>query len=338
MKSKKVITLLISFTLLVSIALPGTLAVSADQNATNSEPTVTEGTPASTPEATETPTPTETPNPSDTPVPIETEKPAETEKPFETEKPTETEKPAETEKPTETEDPAEPTVSADKVEIKYQVVGPENCGTLDQESELLSLPISGTGANSTEESPTDLHFSSDGDTAVGATPTAAVGFKFVGWYKDEACIQPVDASWVSDNKLIPGKTKNYGTAEAPVIGYEAATYYARFENETASLTITQSSSEETDENQSFIFDVTGSNGYSKRVVIKGNGSVTIKELMPGEYTIKEVTGWSWRYRMDGISKSITLQPAKNGTVDFSSTQSKQEWLSGAAYNKIAFGN
>ena len=333
MKSKKVITLLISFTLLVSIALPGTLAVSVDQNATNSEPTVTEGTPASTPEATETPTPTETPNPSDTPVPIETEKPTETEKPAETEKPTEAENPA------ETENPVEPTVSADKVEIKYQVVGPETCGTLNRESELLSLPISGTGANSTEESPTDLHFSSDGDTAVGATPTAAEGFKFVGWYRDQACTQPVDASWVSNNKLIPGKTKNYGTAEVPVMGYEAATYYARFENETASLTIIrQSSSEETDENQSFIFDVTGPNGYSKRVVIKGNGSVTIKELMPGEYTIKEATGWSWRYRLDSSPKKIILQSAKNSTVDFSNTQSNPEWLSGDAYKKITFGD
>ena len=49
MKSKRLIVLLLSITLIVSIVIPGTLAVSVDQDATNSELTVTEGTPASTP-------------------------------------------------------------------------------------------------------------------------------------------------------------------------------------------------------------------------------------------------------------------------------------------------
>ena len=226
---------------------------------------------------------------------------------------------------------------SEEVEIKYQVVGPENCGSLDSESEYLPLPSIGSETGSASESPNAA--SGDSVAAIGATPTAAEGFKFVGWYKDEVCTQPVDESWVSDNKLIPGKTKNYGTAEAPAMGYEAATYYAMFENETASLTIiSQRSSEETNENQSSIFDVTGSNGYCKRVVVNGNSSVTIKGLMAGEYTIKEMTGWRRRYCMDDSPKSIILQPAKSGTVNFSSTQNEQEWLSGDAYKKITFGN
>ena len=227
------------------------------------------------------------------------------------------------------------------MEIRYQVVGPENCGTLDIESERLPLPDIGTGSGSAGESlaAADLNPSGNSAAALGAAPTAAEGFRFVGWYKDEACTQPVDASWVSDNRLIPGKTKNYGTAEAPVMGYEAATYYARFENETASLTITmQSRSEETDENQSFLFDVTGPDGYSKRVVINGSSSVTIKGLIAGEYSIKEVTGCSCRYRPAGSPKKITLQPAQSGTVNFSSTPKEQVWLSGDAYKKITFGN
>ena len=235
----------------------------------------------------------------------------------------------------------EQTETLEEVEIWYQVVGPENCGTLDRASEHLPLPGIGTGSGSAGESlaAADLNPSGNSAAALGAAPTAAEGFRFVGWYKDEACTQPVDASWVSDNRLIPGKTKNYGTAEAPVMGYEAATYYARFENETASLTITmQSWSEETDENQSFLFDVTGPNGYSKRVVINGSSSVTIKGLIAGEYSIKEVTGWSCRYRPAGSPKKITLQPAQSGTVGFSSTPKEQVWLSGDAYKKITFGN
>ena len=235
----------------------------------------------------------------------------------------------------------EQTEALEEVEIWYQVVGPENCGTLDRASERLPLPGIGTGSGSAGESlaAADLNPSGNSAAALGAAPTAAEGFRFVGWYKDEACTQPVDASWVSDNRLIPGKTKNYGTAEAPVMGYEAATYYARFENETASLTITmQSRSEETDENQSFLFDVTGPDGYSKRVVINGSSSVTIKGLIAGEYSIKEVTGWSCRYRPAGSPQKITLQPAQSGTVGFSSTPKEQVWLSGDAYKKITFGN
>ena len=225
------------------------------------------------------------------------------------------------------------------MEIRYQVVGPENCGTLDRASERLPLPGIGTGSGSAGEglAAADLNPGGNSAAALGAEPTAAEGFRFVGWYKDEACTQPVDASWVSGNRLIPGKTKNYGTAEAPVMGYEAATYYARFENETASLTITmQSRSEETDENQSFLFDVTGPDGYSKRVVINGRGSVTIKGLKIGTYTVKEVTGWSWRYTPNSGVKQVTLNANGENKVTFENTRSNTAWLDGNAYSKNVF--
>lgn len=83
MKNKKGFALIISLVLVIGIVLPGTLALSTDQAATNGELTVTEETPTPTPEVTETPTPTEEPKPTETPVPSETEKPAETEAPKE---------------------------------------------------------------------------------------------------------------------------------------------------------------------------------------------------------------------------------------------------------------
>lgn len=89
MKNRKGFALIISLVLVIGIVLPGTLALSTDQAATNGELTVTEETPTPTPEVaetptptpevTETPTPTEEPEPTETPVPSETEKPAETE-------------------------------------------------------------------------------------------------------------------------------------------------------------------------------------------------------------------------------------------------------------------
>ena len=382
MRRKKVIALLISLMLLVSIAIPSTLAVSIDQKAASGSVTLTSGEQKNNASAEGT-KPAESSTPSGTePEPEKTctcgaaEGEAHKEGcPLYT-APTEPEKtctcgaaegeahkegcplyvaPAEPEK-TCTCDPkpaegeahqkdcplyVEQTQTLEEVEIRYQIVGPENCGTLDIESERLPVPDIGTESGSAGESlaGADLNPGENSAAPLGAKPTAAEGFRFVGWYKDEACTQPVDASWVSDNRLIPGKTKNYGTAEAPVMGYEAATYYARFENETASLTITmQSRSEETDENQSFIFDVTGPDGYCKRVVINGSSSVTIKGLIAGEYSIKEVTGRSLRYHTTDSSKIITLQPAQSETVNFSSTQKEQVWLSGDAYKKITFGN
>lgn len=83
MKNRKGFALIISLVLVIGIVLPGTLALSTDQAATNGELTVTEETPTPTPEVTETPIPTEEPKPTETPVPSETEKPAETEAPKE---------------------------------------------------------------------------------------------------------------------------------------------------------------------------------------------------------------------------------------------------------------
>ena len=204
------------------------------------------------------------------------------------------------------------------VEIKYVVSGPEGCGTLDnyQESQLKVT----TGE------------------VKGSAPTAADGFKFVGWYKDGDCTQPVDADWVKDSKLTPHKTKNYGTAEKPVMGYEAATYYAKFEYDVADLTIAKQGWDGIDEGQSFIFDVTGPNGYSKRVVVNGNGHVTIKGLKIGTYTVTEVTNWSWRYNAESSSQSIELKPAQTNAMTFKNTRSKGKWLGGDAYSENIFGN
>lgn len=225
-----------------------------------------------------------------------------------------------------------------EVEIKYQVVGPENSGTLDPASETLLLPVSGTETGSADENRSggdaELYLAGVGDTAAGSTPTAAEGFIFVGWYRDEACTLPVETSWVSDNKLVPGKTKNYGTAEAPVMGYEAATYYAKFAADAADLTITRQG-QDIDKGQSFLFDVTGPEEYNKRVAIIGSGSVTIKGLKPGAYTVTEVTAWSWRHTACGV-QSVTLQPAQTGTADFTNAISNGGWLSGAYYSKITF--
>lgn len=191
------------------------------------------------------------------------------------------------------------------VDIKYVVAGPDGCGTLDNYQDNTLKVKTGT--------PT------------GSAPVVNAGFKFVGWYKDEACTLPVDTDWVVSNKLTPQKTKDYGDG---TMGYEAAIYYAKFEYDVADLTITKTGAQSIDENQSFIFEVRDNNGVlMTQVVIHGNGSVTIKGLKIGTYTVTEVTSWSWRYTPDAKSKEITLQPTGNN-VTFDNTRTKGKWLSG----------
>ena len=215
------------------------------------------------------------------------------------------------EEPT-TEEPTEETVN-----INYVSVGPAdamNFGSVDRASETVMVKSG---------------------TAVGSTPTPGTSFKFVGWYKNEACTEAVNAGWVTDNKLTPEKTKNYGTAESPVMGYEAATYYAKFDYAVADLTIKQVDGI-ADENQTFIYVVTGGDLPESgiKVAVSGNSSVTIKNLKIGYYTVTEETNWNWRCGTTGGSKSITLQGAQTNEVSFTNNVSNSKWLSGNAYSVL----
>ena len=208
------------------------------------------------------------------------------------------------------------------VEIKYQVVGPDGCGELDnyQESQLKVT----TGQ------------------VKGSKPTAAQYFKFVGWYKNEACTEAVVEGWVGeDNKLTPEKTKNYGTDEKPVMGYEAATYYAKFEYNLTTLTITKTGCADIDNGQSFLFKVEGY-GLPKGglvIAINGNGSETISGLTVGqEYTVTEITEWSWRYTPES-SCTIKLEAdASKNSVEILNERKKTYWLDGDCYKENNFGN
>lgn len=220
-------------------------------------------------------------------------------------------------KTTPAEEPTTEEPTKETVNINYVPVGPAgatNFGSVDSASETVMVKSG---------------------TAVGSTPTANPGFKFVGWYKNEACTEAVNAGWVTGNMLKPDKTKNYGTAESPVMGYEAATYYAKFDYAVADLTIKQDGGI-ADENQTFIYVVTGGDlpASGIKVAVKGNSSVTIKNLKIGSYTVTEGTNWNWRCGTTGGSQSITLQGAQTNEVRFTNTVSNSKWLSGNAYSVL----
>lgn len=197
------------------------------------------------------------------------------------------------------------------VNILYKVVGPAGCGTLDNYQENDLKVITGTAA--------------------GSMPTAASGYKFVGWYKDEGCTEPVAAAWIANNKLTPEKTKDLGNG---VTGYEAATYYAKFELDVFDLTIKKEGCAEIDENQSFLFIIEGPNNFRMEVTVQGNTSKTIKGLQMGTYTVTEVESWSWRYKCKDNAQKVTPDSVKDGSAELTFHNDRTNssfWLNGCAF-------
>ena len=199
-----------------------------------------------------------------------------------------------------------------EVDIKYQVVGPTGCGTLDNYQDNTVKVITGT--------------------VKGSTPTPAKGYKFTGWYKNEACTKAVDETWVSGSKLTP---QQEGTDSDKM--YKAATYYAKFEKDVADLTIKKTGCSGADANQSFIFDVKDKAGkLITTVTIHGNSSATIKDLQIGEYTVTERTDWSWRYKPESKDQKISLDVDGANTVTFNNERTATSWLNGGSWCRNVF--
>ena len=198
------------------------------------------------------------------------------------------------------------------VSINYVPVGPvgaANFGTVNPPSETVKIKSG---------------------TAAGSEPTPGTGFKFVGWYKDSACTLPVEGEgWLVGTTIKPQKDANGNNT--------AATYYAKFEYDVADLTITKSGCNAADENQCFIFTITG-DGTTRTVVIQGNGSVTIQGLKAGTtYTVTEDSGWSWRYKDASGAQTVTLQPGVVNNVAYTNQRDNPKWLGGDAYSRNIFG-
>lgn len=93
------------------------------------------------------------------------------------------------------------------------------------------------------------------------------------------------------------------------------------------LTITTKNCEDIDENQVFLFKVTGEE-VNVTVAIKGNGSTKIFGLQYGEtYTVTELTKWSWRYVRDVDNQQVEMKES-GAEVSFDHTRPNMRWLDG----------
>ena len=94
---------------------------------------------------------------------------------------------------------------------------------------------------------------------------------------------------------------------------------------TCTLTITKTGGAA---NEPYVFTVYKDDEEYSEVTIVGNGSETLYELPVGSYTIKEDTGWSWRYTATIDSGAVLTASAPDGAINCTNTKTTDYWLNG----------
>ena len=154
----------------------------------------------------------------------------------------------------------------------------------------------------------------------------------VGIIGQEYSAAPMKISGYTYDSTVPGTlTKGVLTADAPL---ELKFYYRL--NRT-SLTVTKEIKGVVEPNASFVFRITGYGGLDLKVVINGEGSVTIDNLIANKsYTVEEVSS-NWRYKYDSGNQTRTLEenPAKN-VVTITNKRTEDKWLDSNAYSENVF--
>lgn len=95
------------------------------------------------------------------------------------------------------------------------------------------------------------------------------------------------------------------------------------------------------DHESAIFTITGPDGTTWQVTIPNGQSVTLTNLQPGEYTVTEVSTWSWRYGTVDATKVVMSGSSNSETryncLSIINKQDNPYWLGGDNYrvNKFA---
>ena len=82
------------------------------------------------------------------------------------------------------------------------------------------------------------------------------------------------------------------------------------------------------DNGNAVLKLTGPGGYCKRIVVHGSDSVTLSGLEAGAYTVSDGTS----------TQSVTLEDGESGSLDITVTRSSHGWLTGEAYRVFNFDN
>ena len=204
------------------------------------------------------------------------------------------------------------------VSIKYQVVGPYGCGTLSRSSENVKA-ITGE--------------------PLGSTPITSKGYRFEGWYLDVDCTVEADASMLEAEtmKLTPTKSDDE-------IWVDNIEFFAKFLPNESKLTVIKSGWDPFDTEQAFIFTLKGvedtvTEEIELTFTVVGNSQCVIASLPVGDYTVTEVTDWSWRYTPDEVEKTVTVGVDEDdNVVVFTNSRTHNKWLDGNSVAKNVFDN
>jgi hypothetical protein len=168
------------------------------------------------------------------------------------------------------------------------------------------------------------------EKATGAKVFAGEGATFEGWFKDEACTDPVTKAdgVVDGNSFIPN---------ANIINRTEITFYAKFE--TGSVVIDRKNAEP---GQTFVYNVQWSDSHGNEMNMyvslkcdaNGSGTVTILEASTaGTYTVTELKDWSWRYAVENAGENAgkTLTGSHQGdkkelVFTFDNAVTNNKWL------------
>ena len=173
------------------------------------------------------------------------------------------------------------------------------------------------------------------------------GFKVAGWYIYQESNQ--HANWGTDYVYNPDYTQMYFietgadgmlTLNIPSLSFGDIVLIAKYEPALSNLTITRDKNAPIaltyDENQMFLYEIRKKDDTLSMVVsVQANGSVTVADLPVGEYTVTEITDWSWRYEPQNSEWEVTLtDPRFPQTVSFVNKTRNPHWLSGDSVHPI----
>lgn len=107
------------------------------------------------------------------------------------------------------------------------------------------------------------------------------------------------------------------------------------------LTIRKTGWAAIDEGQTFLFTVRGTDENTRdvelTVTVHGNGKTTVAELPVGNYTVTEMTDWSWRYTPQGGATQAVTAGADGAELTFANGRTEEKWLDGGAFAVNLFG-
>lgn len=169
----------------------------------------------------------------------------------------------------------------------------------------------------------------------------------------------LDYSQMSDNFLSADEESGIYNLEMGTTFFGDITLIAKFEPIYADLTISKEVTDGggIDDDQTFVFHISGTpdaegvapidmdviiSNFDKTNVDDGILAVGTKEIIhlpAGNYTVTEVSSWSWRYNLDSINGNSNIsqivvdinKSTEDYSVTFTNTRNKPYWLGGLDY-------